>query len=101
MYVFSSFQLLRASKNEQSIPIRENMPLEIVIHAFTRAEFSSAIYIFLSTGRGIILTTEGRGKLFFTDEFRYVLACSRQQKSEKMEEGLKEMGRMAGTRLPV
>lgn len=65
-------------------------------------ESSFAIYIFLSAGHGIILTSERRGKLFFTAEFRYVLAWSRQQKSEKMEEGLKrETGRMTGTRLPV
>lgn len=74
------------------------MPLEIVIRPSMESSFPIYI-IFIRQPWYYNLTTERRGESSFSLlNFRYVLAGSRQQKSEKMEEGLKEM---TGARLPV
>lgn len=74
------------------------MPLEIVIRPSMESSFPIYI-IFIRQPWYYNLTTERRDESSFSLlNFRYVLAGSRQQKSEKMEEGLKEM---TGARLPV
>lgn len=74
------------------------MPLEIVIRPSMESSFPIYI-IFIRQPWYYNLTTERRDESSFSLlNFRYVLAGSRQQKSEKMEESLKEM---TGARLPV
>ncbi|KAK1120571.1 hypothetical protein K0M31_012177 [Melipona bicolor] len=68
--------------------IRENMAPQMASYAakLVGIHFRESHYIFISPCRDIILTTDkDRASFRFTAEFRYVLARSRQQKSERTE----------------